>query len=82
MKALIAFLVLLFCSEALAARRWIPEHPNRPRPPQHTEPTTFCEVSPRYEWRQRVLRTYWVRLPCGRLELWEDVLDYRVLVSD
>lgn len=78
MRILIAILLVGVCSVASAAEVWIPESPLRPRP----DPVSYCQPSGHYEWRQRVLRRYWVLLPCGRKELWEDVLVQRLWVSD
>ena len=79
MRMLIAIMLALCCSVSLAGEVGIPTGEwGEPAEPlyRHREP---CRE--RYEWRQRVLRRYWVRLPCGRLELWEDVLHYKTRVS-
>lgn len=58
-----------------------PQFPWPPRTSPMPRPRPICEPQRgHYEWQQRVLRTYWVRLPCGRLEQWEDVLHYRVWI--
>lgn len=67
--ATVALIVVSLCSVA-NADQWIPESPLRPRPPQNC-----YEPIGRLIWiPTRVIRTYWVRLPCGRLELWEDII--------
>lgn len=71
MKILLVFVLL--CSSCFAGEvgieTWL----------QHRHSNYRCG---HYEWRSQILRQHWVRLPCGRHELWEDVKYYKVWVHD
>lgn len=80
MRYLIAIVLALACSFASVSAhdRWIPDNPPdhpTPRPPTKRPECSTHYGHARWVWvPARQLRTYWVRLPCGALEQWEDII--------
>ncbi len=79
MKFLIASLLMLFSSVSMASDLSGSPWQDHAPPPDHPFPKR-CVSRGHWEWRSVVLRRYWIVLPCGSRELWEDILIYRIFV--